>query len=501
MRVFWDASVDGAHQAAIQAAVDACTFPLATLAVQWTVYVRANPGHSGRNEALTTVHPDGTVQTEFAPGLFIPGDPLYVDASFVEECVAHELGHVVTLSRLTVTQQAGFGSMLGFAYPAQWITSDWVQSGAEAVAETFKDLFMAPAHRHFLNRTVFQLTQDREADFVALLGEALGSPTVVHVIGQTGTTTAAVTAKYGSAAWLADIAPACTPGLGNGGITPAFPWEDSLVDGLYSAIFEGFMQLDNDWSDVTVFEAHVPLAAKDIADLPDLASDIHVITGIPWTGGHAASPGSTGNAVKPEMVYVPALPDDYSTSHLTWSPFPAGSGHPHMLLSVDGTPVLDTVLSADGTPIVEPATRVYPDLPMMVFEADGTPVADTVEPTRILTVDNLAAVPGGKVARQPDSGDNVGVGDLVTVHQAFDLGSTEPTNGYLLMVWAMRGRDLTLGDMTVTATYTTGIAAGEVPVPPWPYPVPSAPPGVPGTIATLSQASGLALGPRRRVGG
>lgn len=178
MQIIWDSSVSTANQALIQATIDEALFDFTFISTAWTVKVNANAGHGGKFEAITTASgPGQPATTEFAPGLFIPGDPLYVDEAFVKESVLHELGHVVTLGNLTTAQLADLATQFGIDFATQFyipLGGNWTHAGVEAVAETFKDLFARPENRHFTNRTAFQLPRWAHWYFVGSCALAYG---------------------------------------------------------------------------------------------------------------------------------------------------------------------------------------------------------------------------------------------------------------------------------------------------------------------------------------
>lgn len=486
MKIVWDASVSSDNQATIQAAIDACTYPLGALVTVWTVFVRPNPGHSGRNEALTTVFDATHAQTEFAPGLFIPGDALYVDGRFVEECVAHELGHVASLGKMDDIQLASFGPMFGFAYPAQWATGAWEAMGREAVAETFKDLFMPAAHRHFLNRTVHFLAQADEAAFVRLFAAVLGSPTVDH----TSTTTAAMAQRleheYGTSAWVADMAPLGIPGVGQSSAGDLSGNNAAVVNGLYSGVWERFMEVDYAWADVAIWEAHIAADLGDIDALPDLASGIAVSVVVELLSGRLAGDFLASF----NLLYLVDLPGAYTSADVVWLATGASIPHPFTIDNIAGVAPFPITTHSTDTLTADAVVHPFPDEPQAVFDhGTGLPVPDG---QRILVVNHPSDVPGGGDGAYMTSGGTRSVTPPGPFHAAFEavIGGAA-SNGYLELVWPTVGRAVTMGDASFTVSYTTGIAAADVAVPPWPYPPAPAPVGVPGQIAVGSQSMGV----------
>ncbi|GAC1524612.1 MAG: hypothetical protein NVS3B1_12570 [Marmoricola sp.] len=173
MNFTYDASVSAAQKAAIQEGIAACTFPLDQIPTNVAISVGPTSGHGGKVEAYTTVYPNGTATILFNPLLFDPRSAIYfVDHNFILECVAHELGHVVTLA-MPDSDLVNFAPMFGFNFASDWSAASWRDAGKEAVAETFKDAFMPTDKRDYWNRTHRQLHRGQLNNFVALCYKAI----------------------------------------------------------------------------------------------------------------------------------------------------------------------------------------------------------------------------------------------------------------------------------------------------------------------------------------
>lgn len=179
MNIVWDSSVSSANQATILAAIAECLFDFAYIPTTWTVRVTPNAGHGGKFEAVTyTAGPGQPARTDFAPGLFTPGDPLYNGLAFAKECVIHELGHVVTLGNLPPDLHQEICNILGIDYATQWAPSgalgaSWLNAGQEAAAEIFKDFYFPG--RVYDNRTNFQIDSGGHLWFIGCIARALQS--------------------------------------------------------------------------------------------------------------------------------------------------------------------------------------------------------------------------------------------------------------------------------------------------------------------------------------
>lgn len=161
------------------AALGICSYPLdgwkdKTVVVTWVPTV-SNPDHSAFADSWV----DGdTGHIEIRDDLDKPNrDVEWTGDNFYMETVLHEMGHIVAgFKGVTSAQMTSlFAGNENGGYPGpggtddDWDTGAWQNRIQEAVAETFKDLWMAKSKRVYDNRTNWILSFSALRDFVELM--------------------------------------------------------------------------------------------------------------------------------------------------------------------------------------------------------------------------------------------------------------------------------------------------------------------------------------------
>lgn len=174
---------------AVGTALDAMgLYPFERLDIDVSFNVVAEPNCPGHSEfACTSFGVDGA-SVEFRNGLGAPTPPPfsedYAGLKFVQETVAHEVGHVVAgvkinspdliaeMCKLFIRTDPMTGER-SVGDSSRWAAGEWPDRIGEAVAETFKDVFLAKEMRKFDNRTNWDLPESNFRDYLRLMGMIL----------------------------------------------------------------------------------------------------------------------------------------------------------------------------------------------------------------------------------------------------------------------------------------------------------------------------------------
>jgi hypothetical protein len=146
--------------------------PFDSINLDWTIEFTPDPDPSLHNEfAVTNWSYDSNVATteiaSVAPNWPYP----WTGPRFMQETVAHELGHALFASLSEANRQA-IAAMFGAASDDPEILappgSAWEDRIQEGIAETFKDAFLPRRYRSYSNRTNHKISYSRFPEFRAL---------------------------------------------------------------------------------------------------------------------------------------------------------------------------------------------------------------------------------------------------------------------------------------------------------------------------------------------
>jgi hypothetical protein len=169
-----DPSLTSTMRTWIQSALDLCSYPLKDVDIDVTFVKVAEPSTPGHQDTMGTTE-TGTVATiEIRDGLDDPTHPMNAGLPnptqdtrfFFMETVIHEMGHVVSFhfidndtkrgvaaAAFTKTGETGEGLKTGTLADWNPLDSAWEDRIQEAVAEVFKDTYLADSFRIYENRT------------------------------------------------------------------------------------------------------------------------------------------------------------------------------------------------------------------------------------------------------------------------------------------------------------------------------------------------------------
>ena len=183
------------HVGEAQAALASVTYPLEKVGGKVRVNFPVEPACPGHSEfACTQMYLSGpyvaVIGVRDSTGLppdqgwhpfsGAPGE--WNGRNFYRETIVHELGHVI--AGTFVGSQEARDEMCGLfrlmdimgpedgrpGQPGDWNSGPWQRHIEEAVAETFKDVFMPKRDRQYDNRTDWRLPQARFRRFLELMG-------------------------------------------------------------------------------------------------------------------------------------------------------------------------------------------------------------------------------------------------------------------------------------------------------------------------------------------
>lgn len=162
------------QQALFSRAISACSYPFnawpQTVTVSWMSEV-SNPDHSAFADSFVD---GGGGHIEIRSDLDTPNrDPEWTGENFYMETCVHEMGHIIAgLKSVTAAQMTPLFIGKGDGYPGaegtddDWNTGGWATRIQEAVAETFKDLWLDRTVRVYANRTDWILDHAHLRDYV-----------------------------------------------------------------------------------------------------------------------------------------------------------------------------------------------------------------------------------------------------------------------------------------------------------------------------------------------
>lgn len=196
MEVTYDSSLNARQEQWISAAIGLCRYPLEDLDVDVTFESVPEPSAAGHKDAMCTTGAGGEYLVEVRAGLEDPNSPINEGKQetvkdFFREAVVHEIGHVVEKEYLRyradyyaefgdTEEGARFNQLVKVIAPmftyhdshrlgtiADWDpeSAAWEERIEEAVAETFKDTWLAPTLKLYDNRTNWSLQTGSKAEF------------------------------------------------------------------------------------------------------------------------------------------------------------------------------------------------------------------------------------------------------------------------------------------------------------------------------------------------
>lgn len=175
----------GVPGGAVPDVLAAMDYPFERLEIDVVTSTVAEPSCAGHVEfACTSFGVDGA-SIEFRVGFGAPSPPPFTEdfsgLKFVQESVAHEIGHVV--AGVKVNDPDKIAEMCGLfirtdpvtgdvsvGSSGRWSAGEWPDRIGEAVAETFKDVFLPKSMRKFDNRTNWDLPRGNFKAFLRLMG-------------------------------------------------------------------------------------------------------------------------------------------------------------------------------------------------------------------------------------------------------------------------------------------------------------------------------------------
>lgn len=178
-------NASGTAGAAVGDVLAAMDYPFERLDIEVTTATVAEPSCEGHVEFACTSFGAGGALIEFRVGFGAPTPPPFTEdfsgLKFVQESVAHEIGHVV--AGVKVNDPDKIAEMCGLfirtdpmtgevsvGNSSRWSAGEWSDRIGEAVAETFKDVFLPKSMRKFDNRTNWDLPQGNFKAYLRLMG-------------------------------------------------------------------------------------------------------------------------------------------------------------------------------------------------------------------------------------------------------------------------------------------------------------------------------------------
>lgn len=159
----------GRERGLVQYALDhLLNLSLANWNIDLTVTWVADPSAAGHDDLAATITDGlGTATMQLRNDLDVFRG--YPEAFYVE-CVAHELGHLLT-AHLSSAQKEQVAELFSTTvasiddYTAESVGVAWEDRPFEGIAETFKDAFLRASDRMFTNRTNHRISISRYDDF------------------------------------------------------------------------------------------------------------------------------------------------------------------------------------------------------------------------------------------------------------------------------------------------------------------------------------------------